>query len=100
MKQVTFIFRDHFITAKDPKAVDLCISMLPYSELEVIEVVDDDGSTHYFKVTRLVNQPTNSERTESPVGNYMHLLGSYCAKLNLTCTNIDAYWAQVEALVG
>lgn len=55
MKQVTFIFKDNFITAKDPKAVDLCISMLPYSELEVIEVIDDDGSKHYFKVTRIAN---------------------------------------------
>lgn len=55
MKQVTFIFKDHFIVAKDPKAVDLCVSMLPYSDLEMIEVVDDDGSKHYFKVTRLMN---------------------------------------------
>lgn len=55
MKQVTFIFKDNFITAKDPKAVDLCISMLPYCELEVIEVIDDDDSKHLFKVTRIAN---------------------------------------------
>ena len=55
MKQVTFYFKDNFLVAKDSKAVALCISMLPYSELEVIEVIDDDDSKHYFKVTRIVN---------------------------------------------
>jgi len=55
MKQVTFYFKENFLVAKDPKAVDLCISMLPYSELEVIEVIDDDGSKHLFKVTRIAN---------------------------------------------
>ena len=51
MKRVTFIFKDHCITVKDPKELDLCISMMLCSEIREIEVTDDDDRNHYFKVT-------------------------------------------------
>lgn len=59
MKQATFYFKDTYIEATDPKAVDLCISMLPYSDLEMIEVIDDDGSKHYFQVTKFMHCSNN-----------------------------------------
>lgn len=55
MKRVTFIFKDHATVATNPHEVDLCISELPYSELMMIEITDDNDRNHYFKVTRLMN---------------------------------------------
>lgn len=59
MKQATFYFKDTYIVAKDPKAVDLCVSMLPYSDLEMIEVIDDDDSKHYFQLTKFMHCSNN-----------------------------------------
>ena len=53
MKSATFFFKDNYLVCTDDSAVALCVSMLAYSEGEMLKIIDDDGSEVYIKLTRV-----------------------------------------------
>ena len=55
MKSCTIFYPENYIEAHDPKALSLLISMLAYTEGQMIKIVDDDGSEIWYEL-RLSHQ--------------------------------------------
>lgn len=53
MKSATFFFKDNYLVCTNDASVALCVSMLAYSEGEMLKIIDDDGSEVYIKLTRV-----------------------------------------------
>lgn len=55
MKSCTIFYPENYIEAHDAKAVALIVSMLAYTEGQMIKIVDDDGSENWYEL-RIVPQ--------------------------------------------
>lgn len=50
--KLTIYFSDTYITASDPKSVFLLISMLTYSDGQMMQIIDDDGHEVWFSLDK------------------------------------------------
>ena len=53
MKSCTIFYPENYIESHDPKALSLLISMLAYTEGQMIKIVDDDGSEIWYELRLL-----------------------------------------------
>lgn len=53
MKSCTIFYPENYIEAQDAKAVALIVSMLAYTEGQMIRIVDDDGSEIWYELRLL-----------------------------------------------
>lgn len=53
MKSCTIFYPENYIEASDARALSLLISMLAYTEGQMIKIVDDDGSEIWYELRLL-----------------------------------------------